>query len=198
MLAPSSSTVRSSRSASNAPPALSPRDTLADSLVSGRENASTTDAGSREYRICRNCGSNAAVGAEKLAGVSCVNVSTPESRSTVPASHAIGSAHMAQRLSPIDAMSRMQTVSSTTVLPHERPVNTVFCRKMLMPGDGCKQRKQRGQGEHPLCRSRMPNTVGQPCCSDTDQCTGPYTRVQRRTRSARRREDTVIRSSAAG
>ncbi len=40
--------------------------------------------------------------------------------------------HMAQRLSPIDAMSRMQTVSSTTVLPHERPVNTVFCRKMLM------------------------------------------------------------------
>ena len=92
MLAPSSSTVRSSRSASNAPPALSPRDTLADSLVSGRENASTTDAGSREYRICQNCGSNAAVGAEKLAGVSCVNVSTPESRSTVLASHAIGSA----------------------------------------------------------------------------------------------------------
>ena len=132
MFAPSSSTVRSSRSASNAPPALSPRDTLADSLASGRENASTTDAGSREYRICRNCGSNAVVGAEKFAGASCVSVSTPESRSTAPASHAIGSAHMAQRLSPIDAMSRIQTVSSTTVLPHERPVNTVFCRKMLM------------------------------------------------------------------
>ncbi len=122
MLAPSSSTVRSSRSASNAPPALSPRDTLADSLVSGRENASTDLMPVQEYRMpepgqqCRCRGKP----------VQCSwNVSTPESRSTVPASHAIGSAHMAQRLSPIDAMSRMQTVSSTTVLPHERPVNTV-------------------------------------------------------------------------
>ena len=123
---------------------------------------------------------------------------TGEQEATVPASHAIGSAHMAQRLSPIDAMSRMQTVSSTTVLPHERPVKHGLLQENAHAGDGCKQRKQRGQGEHPLCRSRMPNTVGTALLLRYRPVHRPYTRVQRRTRSARRREDTVIRSSAAG
>ena len=46
---------------------------------------------------------------------------------------------MAQRLSPIDAVSRMQTVSSTTVLPHERPVNKMCIRDRKMRALGTVQ-----------------------------------------------------------
>ena len=133
MLAQAAALCAAAGSASNAPPALSPRDTLADSLVSGRENASTTDAGSRGYRICRNCGSNAAVDARKVGRhklCECQHAGEQEYRTGKATQSAVPTWHSGW--SPVDAVSRMQTVSSTTVLPHERPVNTVFCRKMLM------------------------------------------------------------------
>ena len=73
-------------------------------------------------------------------------------------------------MSPIDAMSRMQTVSSTTVLPHERPVNTVFCRKMLMRAMDASSGNSEVRAST-IVQEPNANTVGQPCRSDTGQCT---------------------------
>ena len=77
-------------------------------------------------------------------------VSTPESTITAPASHATGSAHIAQRLSPVAAASRVHTASSSKSVHSGRGAEHGFAQENPHARERLRQRPERRKRKHPL------------------------------------------------